>query len=122
VRLLINEDNIRFCDLLSELIKNANMTQTAFYTKLGIKKPYFYDILTGKANPPPPQKQFAMIEILKPDDNNRILFFELAAKERKEVPADIARFLEKKKNRIEIRKKINYKKLIADGGKENDIK
>ncbi|WMJ77843.1 helix-turn-helix transcriptional regulator [Sedimentibacter sp. MB35-C1] len=119
---MINKDNIRFCDLLSELIKNANMTQTAFYTKLGIKKPYFYDILTGKANPPPPQRQFAMIEILEPNESNRILFFELAAQERKEVPADIAKFLENKKNRIAIRKKINYKRLIANGGKENDIK
>ena len=27
-----------------------------FYTALGIKKPYFYDILSGKVNPPPPRQ------------------------------------------------------------------
>ena len=32
-------------------IKKAEMSQEEFYTAVGIKKPYFYDLLT--ATPPP---------------------------------------------------------------------
>lgn len=103
----------RFCDLLSDMIKSAKMTHIDFYTKLGIKKPYFYEILKGNTNPPPPEKQFKMIEILNPTDKDQVIcFFELAAKERKEVPADIAVYLNDKSIRSEIRKKTGYKKAL----------
>ena len=111
----MDDEYNRFCDLLSDMIKTAKMTHTDFYTKLGIKKPYFYDILKGKTNPPPPQKQFKIIEILSPKDTGKIsLFFELAAKERKEVPADIAMYLKDKDIRNEIRKKSEYKRMFND--------
>lgn len=42
---------------------------------------------------------------------------ELAAKERYEVPVDIAKYLEDEDVRIELRKKYDHKKLIDDGGK-----
>ena len=77
-------EDIRFCDLLHEMIKNSGIKHIDFYTKLGIGKPYFYDILKGKVNPPPAEKQFAIIDILKPDNQTKILFFELAGKERQE--------------------------------------
>ena len=40
-----------FGTYLVQAIKDANMVQEEFYTAVGIKKPYFYDILTG--SPPP---------------------------------------------------------------------
>ena len=46
-----------------------------FYTALGIKKPYFYDILSGKVNPPPPDRQIAMLRLLKPKPEEIALFF-----------------------------------------------
>lgn len=97
------------------MIKSAEMTHIDFYTKLGIKKPYFYDILKGNTNPPPPEKQFKMIEILKPNNKDEIIcFFELAAKERKEVPADIAVYLKDKSIRSELRKKRTYKEALIN--------
>lgn len=109
----MDEKYNRFCDLLSVMIKNAKMTHTDFYTQLGIKKPYFYDILRGTTNPPPPQKQFKIIEILDiKDADEKSLFFELAAKERKEVPADIAMYLENTDVRSAIRNKSEYKKMF----------
>lgn len=41
----------RFGTYLKELIKTAGMTQFQFYTELGIKKPYFYDIVSGRVKP-----------------------------------------------------------------------
>ena len=40
-----------FGEYLVEEIKKAKMLQEEFYTAVGIKKPYFYDLLT--ATPPP---------------------------------------------------------------------
>lgn len=61
-----SKNSIKFCDLLGQMIKEANLSNVKFYTSLGIKKPYFYDILSGKVNPPPPDRQFAMIKLLNP--------------------------------------------------------
>lgn len=48
------------------MIKEANLSNVKFYTALSIKKPYFYDILSGKVNLPIPDRQFAMLQLLKP--------------------------------------------------------
>ena len=114
----------KFCDLLSEMIRQQGKSHTAFYTELGIKKPYFYDILKGKANPPPPEKQFRIIRILKPKPHICEEFFELAAKERDEMPADLKEFLDSSM-RSSLRKKREYKKMlnsIIKGEKEYERK
>lgn len=97
------------------MIKEANLSNVKFYTALGIKKPYFYDILSGKVNPPPSERQFAMLKLLNPTEEKRELFFDLAAQERNEVPADIAQCLKDKDLCRELRKGIDYEKLLKDG-------
>lgn len=97
------------------MIKEANLSNVKFYTALGIKKPYFYDILSGKVNPPPPDRQFAMIKLLNPTEEQRELFFDLAAQERNEVPADIAESLKNKELCSKLRKGIDYEKLLKNG-------
>ncbi len=109
------ENSIKFCDLLGQMIKEANLSNVKFYTSLGIKKPYFYDILSGKVNPPPPDRQFAMIKLLKPKPEQIELFFDLAAQERNEVPADIAQTLKNKDLCEKLRKDIDYKVLLKNG-------
>ena len=101
----------RFCDLLSKMLKVHNKSHVAFYTELGITKPYFYDILKGKVNPPPPEKQFKIIKILKPKSKIREEFFELAAMERNEMPADLRHYLNKSM-RESLRNNQDYKKMI----------
>ena len=86
------------------MIKEANLSNAKFYTALGIKKPYFYDILSGKVNPPPPDRQIAMLRLLKPKPEEIALFFDLAAQERNEVPADISQALINKDLCRELRK------------------
>lgn len=76
---------------LSGLIDEAGMFKTDFYGSIGITRPYFYEILTG--NPPPQETLEKMIssleEKLGKDDKRRTKFFDLAAKCRDEIPADI---------------------------------
>jgi transcriptional regulator with XRE-family HTH domain len=89
----VDSGNSRFGEYLKELIKAAGMTQAEFYTALGIKKPYFYDIVSGRVSPPPHPLQFKAMEILKTDEEAKERFFDLAAKGRGDMPADITRMI-----------------------------
>ena len=80
-----------FGEYLKGLIEANGMTQIEFYTALGIKKPYFCDIVAGKVNPPP--LQIKAMEILESDNQTREKFFDIAAQERHELPADIAKII-----------------------------
>lgn len=82
-----------FGDFLREMIKQTGITQTTFYSAVGITKPYFYDILSGKVNPPTPEVQYKMLENLNVSVQQRNEFLNLAADGRKEVPADIAQLI-----------------------------
>ena len=78
---------------LAGVIKRAGISQYTFYSEAEIAKPYFYDIITGKTNPPPREKLEKMLGVLNrylvdgPVDRDE--FFNLAAKDRQEIPVDI---------------------------------
>lgn len=104
------EEKQTFGEFLKLLIKDAGMTNTEFYTKLGIKKPYFYEILSGKTNPPPAHLQFKSIEILRPSETDICKFYDLAANERNEIPVDIIRIIKTNPELADkIRKNTAYK-------------
>lgn len=112
-----------FGDMLKHMIKLSEMSQICFYTELGITKPYFYDILSGKVNPPPPKVQFKMANILNLSNKQREIFFEKAANERNELPADIMYFIKDNPDVMQmIRKKMIYSINNENGGKKDDIK
>ncbi len=87
---MVPKNGCPFGDYLKELIGAKGTTQTEFYTALGIKKPYFYDIVSGGVNPPPYSLQFKAMDILEADERTREAFYDLAAQGRQEIPADIA--------------------------------
>lgn len=102
--------------LLTELIKEKGMSQQNFYNELGMGKPYFYDIISGKTNPPPPETQLKILRILKPNDKNKKLLLEIAANKRNEMPADIMLYLEKNPDNInKIRESKSYLKFMDKG-------
>ena len=86
-------DKKAFGNFLREMISQTKISQAAFYETVGITKPYFYDILSGKVNPPPPDVQYKMLEALKVDDKQKKKFLNLAAEGRSEIPADIAKLI-----------------------------
>ena len=87
------ENEQSFGEYLRQLIRDSGITHK-FYTELGIRKPYFYDILAGRTNPPPYPLQLKAMEILQASNETRERFFDLAAKGRNELPADIARYID----------------------------
>ncbi len=50
------KDEKAFGNFLREMIKQTGILQSAFYSAVEITKPYFYDILSVKVNPPPPDR------------------------------------------------------------------
>ncbi len=82
-----------FGNLLRKLIKDAGLSQYGFYSAANITKPYFYDILSGKINPPPFAQQQKFADVLKLDEETRRTFFDTAARERKEMPGDITEYV-----------------------------
>ena len=87
------KDKKAFGNFLREMIKQTGISQSAFYSAVEITKPYFYDILSGKVNPPPPDIQYKMLDHLDVNEQQRNEFLNLAAEGRGEVPADIARMI-----------------------------
>lgn len=116
----MQERTKKFCNILTELISDKKITKTKFYTELGIKKAYFYDIVSGKVSPPPPERQLDMIRILKPPKKKMIEFFNAAAFERGEVPVDIVMQLKNNELVDNLRKNIDYEKMLKNGDTEND--
>ena len=62
------KDKKAFGNFLREMIKQTGISQSAFYSAVDITKPYFYDILSGKVTPPPPDVQYKMLENLNLDE------------------------------------------------------
>ena len=89
----MTRDKKAFGNFLREMIKQTGISQSAFYSTVEITKPYFYDILSGKVNPPPPDVQYKMLENLNLNEQQRNEFLNLAAEGRGEVPADIAKLI-----------------------------
>ena len=87
------KDKKAFGNFLREMIKQTGISQSEFYSAVDITKPYFYDILSGKVNPPPPDIQYKMLDHLEVNEQQRNEFLNLAAEGRGEVPADIARLI-----------------------------
>ena len=87
------KDKKAFGNFLREMIKQTGISQSAFYSAVEITKPYFYDILSGKVNPPPPDIQYKMLNHLEVNEQQRNEFLNMAAEGRGEVPADIAQLI-----------------------------
>ena len=89
----MTQDQKVFGDFLRKTIKQAGLSQSDFYSMVGITKPYFYDILSGKVKPPPPEIQYRMIRCLNITEHQEKEFLNFAANGRGEIPADIVDYL-----------------------------
>ena len=106
-----DKTDLTFGQLLHDMVKKSPMTNRQFYELLGIKRAYFYEIIGSRTNPPPADKQFEIIKILKPNDDTCRQFFELAAKERNEFPADLQLLINDNLKK-DLRKSKGYRDLL----------
>lgn len=107
------ENKNQYGKFLTQLIKDKNMSQRSFYNQLGIKKPYFYDIVAGRVNPPPSDVQLRIIKILNLNESDIHKLFDLAANQRNEIPYDIVIYLKNRKLIKQIRRSNEYKQILG---------
>lgn len=86
-----------FGEYLVKSIRESGLSQAEFISKVGIARPYFYDML--KNSPPPKETLEKMINVFKEVfPNNEMMEIEIidiAAKCRDEIPADINDMIKK---------------------------
>ena len=106
-----------FGEYLVGEIKKAEMSQEEFYIAIGIKKPYFYDLLT--ATPPPFALQDKIATVLDEktgaNDVRRKRLYDLAAEGRREIPADIAKLIKDNPTKLDMIRKTLNELLAAQG-------
>lgn len=74
--------------LKKEILKNK-LSQNKFAEKIGISSYYVGQLLKGEKKPPSRELQMKIATILNFDEDKKVKFFNLIAKEKKDVPSDI---------------------------------
>lgn len=102
----------RFCTYLNKKCKESNNSIRRIATLSNISHPYLLDLMNGNKVPPDINTQINIANALELKPREKIKFFNLAAEERKEIPADIYQaILEDKEKwdilRVEIGEKID---------------
>ena len=101
-----------FGDKLRTLRINNNFGFNEFWKTAKISKVYLSAIENGSQIPPPPERQSEFLEIIetkgKISEKDRNEYYDLAARERKEFPADVLTSYNHKKSHSSRCRKINY--------------
>ena len=94
----------KFKTFFNKEFKNKNITQNKFAQSLGISSFYLGQLLKGERGPPDRNLQIKISEKLNLKEQKKRQFFDLIARERKDIPTDI------------------YMKILANPDKWNEIR
>lgn len=111
--------NLSFGEYFRTLIEERSIAKTDVCRELNISRPYLYSVLADEKTLTS-EKQFAAVQLLKLDDDSRNRFFDLAARDRGEVPADIVELLADAGTRREIRARYGFSSLPSDNIADSD--
>ena len=93
----------KFCTYLNKQCKKSNTSIRQLAKQSHITHPYLLDLINGKKIPPDIDTQINLAAALQLNKVEKHKFFDLAAKERHTIPADIYKSMlddEKKWNKI----------------------
>ena len=78
-----------------------NLTNSKLALLANISAVYLGEIIKEKKNPPDKKTQYALARALRLEDDEKIVFFNLAASERGEIPVDVYDYLLEKDDLLE---------------------
>lgn len=78
-----------FGKFLKKEISRKKLSQNKFAEKVGISSYYVGQIIKGEKRPPSRELQIKIATILNFDEDKKVKFFNLIAKEKKDIPSDI---------------------------------
>lgn len=74
--------------LKSEMTRNK-YSQNKFAKEIGVSSYYLGQLIKGEKRPPSRELQMKIANALDFDENKKVKFFNLVAKEKKDIPSDI---------------------------------
>lgn len=74
--------------LKKEILKNK-LSQNKFAEKIGISSYYVGQLIKGEKRPPSREVQLKIVDVLNLNESKKIEFFDLIAKEKRDIPSDI---------------------------------
>ena len=113
--------DLSFGKYFRTLIEERSIAKTNVCRELNISRPYLYSVFTDEKTLTS-EKQFAAAQLLKLDDDSRSRFFDLAARDRGEVPADIVELLADAETRREIRTRYGFLGLPSEKKADFDLR
>lgn len=96
----------KFGTFLRKEIEKNKYSQNKFAKEIGVSSYYIGQLLKGEKRPPSRELQDKMASILNFDEDKKIEFYDLIAKEKNDIPNDIFNEIKDSNNWNEIRKKI----------------
>lgn len=78
-----------FGKFLKKEISKNKLSQNKFAEKIGISSYYVGQMIKGEKRPPSRELQMRIANILNFDENKKVKFFNLIAKEKNDIPSDI---------------------------------
>lgn len=74
--------------LKKEILRNK-LSQNKFAKKLGVSSYYVGQLIKGEKRPPSRELQIKIVNMLDFDEQKKIEFFDIIAKEKSDIPSDI---------------------------------
>lgn len=79
----------KFGKFLKKEISRNKLSQNKFAEKIGISSYYVGQMIKGEKRPPSRELQIKIANVLDFDENKKVKFFNLIAKEKNDIPSDI---------------------------------
>ena len=81
-----------FKDAMREYLQANGVAKASLCRQAKLSRPYLYAILSGESKPPTYEVQLRIADVLHLSTEEKSRFFDIAASERQEPPADIYSF------------------------------
>ncbi len=86
------DENLTFGNYLFKK-RSALMVQRELADRIGVSVAYISDVENGRRDPPPYEKLLLIADVLNLKGQDRLLFFDLAGKGRREVSPDLPEYI-----------------------------
>lgn len=105
----------KFGRFLKKEISKNKLSQNKFAEKIGVSSYYIGQLIKGEKRPPSRELQFKIVATLKLNEEKRVEFFDLIAKEKSDIPSDIYNSVIKNQEKWnEVRKILNKGEINYD--------
>ena len=105
----------KFGSFLKKEIARNKLSQNKFAKELGVSSYYVGQLIKGEKKPPSRKLQTKIANVLNFDESKRIVFFNMTAKEKSDIPSDIYDGVISNESKWN-----DVRKILSEGENKND--